>query len=423
MKLKKLGYYVGVVTSLILLSACGSTNKSGTVSSDKSEQTKISYAIWDSGQEPGLRQIADKFEEKNPKIKVDIQVVSWDAYWTMLEAGATGGSLPDTFWMHSNEIYRYGSNNMLLPLDDNIKNSKKVDLENYPEGLNKIYNINSKQYAIPKDYDTIGLWYNKKMFDEAGVNYPDDTWDWNTLKEAAKKLTKSDGSQYGFLAPLHNQEGYYNFIYQNGGSVITDAKKSGYADPKSVEALKFYESFVREGLSPEITEDKKRAEALQNGQVAMAYFGSWNLASFTKNDYIRSNFDVAVLPKGKMRSTIFNGLGNAIAANTKHPKEAWKWVEYLSSKEGQEMQAELGVAISAYKGTADTWVNSNKNFAIKNFVDMVDYAQIRPYSNATSKWEDKAYELLKPSYLGQEDVEKGAKNTAKMMNEELALEK
>ena len=187
--------------------------------------------------------------------------------------------------------------------------------------------------------------------------------------------------------------------------------------------MKFYESFVREGLSPEITEDKKRAEALQNGQVAMAYFGSWNLASFTKNDYIRSNFDVAVLPKGKVRSTIFNGLGNAIAANTKHPKEAWKWVEYLSSKEGQEMQAELGVAISAYKGTADTWVNSNKNFAIKNFVDMVDYAQIRPYSNATSKWEDKAYELLKPSYLGQEDVEKGAKNTAKMMNEELALEK
>ncbi|MCC9850777.1 extracellular solute-binding protein, partial [Streptococcus agalactiae] len=104
----------------------------------------------------------------------------------------------------------------------------------------KIYNIKGEQYAIPKDYDTIGLWYNKKMFDAAGVSYPDETWDWNKLKEAAKKLTKPDGSQYGFLAPLHNQEGYYNFVYQNGGTIITKDKKSGYDDPKTVEALKYY---------------------------------------------------------------------------------------------------------------------------------------------------------------------------------------
>ncbi|WP_153057392.1 extracellular solute-binding protein, partial [Streptococcus suis] len=92
-------------------------------------------------------------------------------------------------------------------------------LANFPDGLNEIYNINGKQYAIPKDFDTIGLWYNKKLFDEAGIPYPDDTWDWNKLKEVAKKLTKPDGSQYGFGAGLSNQEGYYNFIYQNGGKV------------------------------------------------------------------------------------------------------------------------------------------------------------------------------------------------------------
>ncbi|MFD3126670.1 extracellular solute-binding protein, partial [Streptococcus agalactiae] len=134
----------------------------------------------------------------------------------------------------------YGANKMLLSLDDYIKKSKEVKLSNYPKGLTKIYNIKGEQYAIPKDYDTIGLWYNKKMFDAAGVSYPDETWDWNKLKEAAKKLTKPDGSQYGFLAPLHNQEGYYNFVYQNGGTIITKDKKSGYDDPKTGEALKYY---------------------------------------------------------------------------------------------------------------------------------------------------------------------------------------
>lgn len=422
--MKKIACYAGLAASVLALSACSSQSASN-VDKDSSGKTEISYAIWDSGQEPGIRKIADKFEEENPNIKVKIQVVAWDPYWTMLEAGATGDSLPDTFWMHSNEIYRYGSNGMLLDLGDYIDKSDAVDLKNYPEGLNNIYNINNKQYAIPKDYDTIGLWYNKKMFDEAGVEYPNENWDWNTLKEAAKKLTKEDGSQYGFLAPLHNQEGYYNFVYQNGGTIITDDKKSGYDDPKTEEALEYYFSFVNEKLSPMITDDSKRAEALENGQVAMGLFGSWNLANFTKNDYIRENFDVAVLPKANdgHRATIFNGLGNAISANTKHKDEAWKWIEFLSSKEGQEMQAQLGVAISAYNGTADQWVESNKDFAIKNFIDMVDYAQIRPYSNSTSKWEDKAYELLKPAYTGKESVKDASEKTAKMMNEELASEK
>ena len=424
--MKKVCFYAGILATAALLAACSGSNSSGSSSSSKaSGKTEISYAIWDSGQEPGIRQIADKFEEKNPDIKINIQVVDWDNYWTMLEAGATGGSLPDTFWMHSNEIYRYGSNEMLLPLDDYLAKSKEAKLENFPDGLNEIYNIKGKQFAVPKDFDTIGLWYNKKMFDEAGIPYPDDTWDWNKLKEVAKKLTKSDGSQYGFGAGLSNQEGYYNFIYQNGGTVITDDMKSGYDDPKTIEALDYYFSFVKEKLSPALTVDKERAEAFQNGQVAMSVFGSWNLSGFSANDYIRENADVAVLPKGPdgTRATIFNGLGNAIAANTKNPDAAWKWVEYLSSKEAQEMQASLGVAISAYKGTADTWVNSNKDFAIKNYVDMLDYAQIRPYSQTTLKWEDKAYELLKPAYLGEEATKDAAQKTADMMNKELASEK
>lgn len=424
--MKRIGYYICTVTSVLSLVACSNNNNSSNSSSgSKSGRTEISYAIWDSGQEPGIRKIADKFEKENPKIKIKIQVVGWDPYWTMLEAGATGDSLPDTFWMHSNEIYRYGSNGQLLNLNDYITRSKKIDLKNYPDGLNKIYNINNNQYAIPKDYDTIGLWYNKKMFDAAGLDYPNQNWDWNMLKDAAKKLTKSDGSQYGILAPLHNQEGYYNFVYQNDGTIITDKKTSGYDNPKTISAIDYYFSFAREGLSPSMSDNSKVIESLQNGQAAMAFLGSWNLANLSKNNYIRENFDVAVLPKSNegKRATIFNGLGNAISAKTKHKDEAWKWVEYLSSKEGQEMQAQLGVAISAYNGTAEQWVNSNKDFEIKNFIDMVDYAQIRPYSNSTSKWEDKAYELLKPSYLGKETVEVSSKKTAKMMNEELASEK
>lgn len=409
----------------LFLVGCGSNDKGEASSGDSNGPVTISYAIWDSGQEKGLRKVADEFEKKNPNIKINIQVTGWNDYWTMLEAAATGGSLPDTFWMHSNEIYRYGSNKMLLDLNDYIKDSKDVDLKNFPEGLNKIYNINEHQYALPKDYDTIGLWYNKKMFDEAGIAYPDDSWNWDKLREVAKKLTKADGSQYGVLAPLHNQEGYYNFVYHNGGNIINNEKKSEYDNPKTIEAMKYYFDLSKEGLSPKIYNDKERAEALQNGQVAMGFFGSWNLSAFSENEYMNKNFDVAVLPSANdgKRATIFNGIGNAASATTKHPQEAWKWLEYLASKEGQEKQGELGIAIPAYNGVAEKWAETNKNFNTKVFIDMVEYAQIRPYSNSTAKWEDKATEILKKAYLGETSVEEACKETAKMMNDYLSQEK
>ena len=388
------------------------------------EEVTISYALWDANQGELLRTMADEFEAANPGIKINIEITGWTDYWTALRAGATGGSLPDVFWMHSNEIYFYASSGMLLNLNDRIAASDKIDMANYPEGLVSIYNFEGNQLAVPKDYDTIGLWYNKTMFDAAGVSYPDETWTWDDLYDAAVALTKADGSQYGILTPLHCQEGYYNFVYQNGGTIITDDKVSGYDDPKTIEAMEFYVNFVKEGLSPQIFGDAERAEALQNGLCAMGFFGSWNLSGFTANEYIAENFDVAVLPAANDggRASIFNGLGHVIAYNTEHPDEAWKWVEYLGSEEGQVRQAELGIAISAFNGTADTWVNSNTTFNIKVFIDMVDYAQIRPYSNTTIAWEDKAYEMLRGAFTGEKTVQQACEEAAAVMNESLAEE-
>lgn len=402
----------------------GSTAASQSDADNNGEQVTISYAVWDSNQAKLIQTLADEFEAANPNIKIDIQVNGWSDYWTALEAAGTGGSLPDTFWMHSNNIYYYGANDQLLDLTDYIANSDLVDLSNYPQGLDDIYNINGNQYAIPKDYDTIALWYNKTLFDEAGISYPDETWTWDDLKAAAKKLTKDDGSQYGFCAGLHNQEGYYNFVYQNGGEIITDDKKSGYDEDATIEGIEEYFSYVKEGLSPEIYDDQARSEAIQNGLCAMGLFGSWNLSGFASSDFMTENFDCAVLPSSNdgNRSTIFNGLGNAIAATTEHPDEAWKWVEFLSSKEGQEEQASLGIAISAYNGTADKFSKAYPMFNTQCYIDMVDYAQIRPYSNQTSVWEDKAYELLKDAYAGKEDVKTACQNTATMMNEALDAE-
>lgn len=432
---------LGKVTAAILaglmtlsLTACGGTGGGGSgggddKSKDKgSKDTALSVSIWDPNQEPGIKQILGDFTKKTG-IKTKLSVVKWDEYWTMLEAGAQGGSLPDVFWMHSNESQRYMSNNMLLDLTDRIKDSSVINPENYPSDIWGLYTYDDKYYAVPKDIDTVALWYNKTMFDEAGLDYPTPDWTWDDLTKSAKALTKKDKGQYGFaMRNDNNQAGYYNLVYDNGGYIINDDKtKSGWDDPKTMEAMKQLEEWIKLGVMPSIETMAENNEdvLLESGKIAMTCQGSWMLAAFRDNDYTAKNCDVVELPKSAVtgkRISVYNGLGWAASANGKHTDEAWKLIEYLGSKEAQTKQAELGITMSAYKGTSDAWAKSAK-FNLQAYLNMMDDMVIRPYSKTTVTWENEDNEILKSVYTGDKSMEAACKEMAKQMNEKLADEK
>ena len=392
-----------------------------------SVEGELSITIWDEGQRPGLQQIVDDWSAQSG-VKATIQVVDWNDYWTLLEAGATGGELPDVFWMHSNVAQKYMENDQLLDLTDKIAASDKIDLSNYYEGIVNLYQSNGKQYAVPKDIDTIALWYNKTIFDEMGVPYPDDTWTWDDFAANAKKLTNADHWGYA-IAPGNNQEGYYNTIYSMGGFVISDdKKKSGMDDPNTIKAMKLFTDMIAEGSCPDLATVSETApnELLCAGKTAMSINGSWMLAGFRDNEYAAANCDVAVLPYTKSpddRVSIYNGLGWAAAANTKNPEAAWSLIEYLGSKEAQLKQAELGVTMSAYKGTSDAWVNSVKCFDLNGHMKMLDAKLVfRPYSRDTTVWEDMMIEKLQDAWTGAKPTEDVCKDIAAEMNADLAEE-
>ncbi|NTV78635.1 MAG: sugar ABC transporter substrate-binding protein [Clostridiales bacterium] len=362
-------------------------------------------------------------------IEAEIQVISWNEYWTLLEAGASGGDLPDVFWMHSNQAQKYMENDLLLDLTDKIAASDKVNLDNYYSDIVSLYNSDGKQYAMPKDIDTIGLWYNKTMFDEAGIAYPDDTWTWETLYETAKKLTKEDGSQYGYAANVgNNQDSYYNAIYAYGGYVISDDKKtSGYDDPNTIKAMQIFEKMQLEGISPalEILAENGTEVLFESGKVAMITQGSWMVPAFRDNEYTSANCDVAVLPTGPdgTRVSLYNGLGWAAAANGSNTDAAWSLIEYLSTEEAQVKQAELGVTMSAFEGKSEDWKNAVEGFNLQAYIDMLDATLVfRPYSRSTTTWEDMASEEFKAAWTGEATMEDTCKKIAESMNATLAEE-
>lgn len=431
MRIKKILSMTLLVTTMLTFAACGGKNTADWTVKDNNSGSndKLVVAIWDKNQLNGLEEIIDGFT-KETGIEADIQVTPWDQYWTMLEAGATGGQLPDVFWMHSNEIAKYAEYEMLLDLTDRINSSDKIDLSKYPKDIVDLYNWNNeKQYAVPKDIDTIALWYNKTMFDEAGLAYPNEDWTWDDFKEAAKKLTKSDGSQYGYAVnPGNNQDGWYNMIYSMGGAVISDDKKtSKMDDTNTIKAIEFAASFVKEGYSPnyEVLSENGVDALFKSGKIAMVTLGSWMVNDFMSNDYVKTNADVALLPKDAFtgrRISLYNGLGWAASANTKNPDNAWKLIEYLCSKEGQQKQADLGVTMSAYEGTSDNWKNLYPEVNLQAYLNMKENIVIRPYSKSTVIWENYATEKLVDAWRGIITAEEACKSIASRMNELLKQE-
>lgn len=421
--MKKFCTLVSIVSLfMVVLAACG-----GAATQEVSNQpVTLRYMIWDKNQAPAMQQIIAEFKKTHPNINVNVEVTPSDSnqYWTKLETAATGGSAADVFWMNGPNFVKYASNDMILPLDDQI-NADKVSLSNYPSSLVALYTFNGKHYALPKDFDTVALWYNKQLFDAAGVKYPDDSWNWDTLRAAAKKLTNPAKGVWGIAAPLRDQEGFYNTIPQNGGYVISEDKKtSGFDKPEAIGGIKFWTDLIQDKSSPTLAQmtDTLPKNLFESGKVAMMYAGSWNAIEFAQNEYTKGKVDVAVLPKGKTRATVIHGLGNVIYANTKHPQEAWEFVKFLGSKEAAEIQAKTGTVIPAYNGTQQAWVQSTPNFHLQVYIDELAYALPYPVSKNTAAWTDAQMKLLTPVWAGQESPEAGAKALAQKMNQLLAAE-
>lgn len=413
---------VSVVTlagMALLLAACGG----GKAESDG--EVTLSYASWDTDQAVGLRKVMDEFEKQNPNIKVKMETTPWEQYWMKLEAATTGGNMADVVTMHSAESFKYMSADVLMNLDE-VVSDNNIDMNHFTEGIADFYTFDDSLYGIPKDASSVGLWYNKKIFDDAGVAYPDNTWDWTKLRETAIQLTDESKGIYGFAADNNPETGYWSFVFQNGGKVFNDENtKSAFNTPEVQEALSFYRDLIlKDQVSPSAKAmlDTDKVARFQSGKIAMLIEGNWHAPGMAKNEYTKENAAVAVLPKGKINATVTNGLGWSASANTKHPEETKKLIAFLASEEANRIQAETGASIPAYKGLGDTWVESITDFDLSPFSEMLDYGVARPFNQYGLKSEVFEKEEMNKILAGDVSVEEGTKAIAEGVNKILAGE-
>jgi multiple sugar transport system substrate-binding protein len=311
--------------SAFSLAACGggstTSDSSGSSSSGSGSTDSMTVTIWDSNQQAGIQAIADEWSETSG-ISVKVEVVTWDNYWTLLEAGVQGGTMPDVFWMHSNNAQLYMENDALLQLDDYIASDDAINLDNYYSGIVNLYTrSDGNVYAIPKDHDTIALLYNKAIFDEYGLAYPDETWSWEDVYEASAAIYEaSGGDTYGYaLNVSNNQDSWYNIVYEYGAEVINDTHDgTTIGSDEGKAAMEMVRQLLSVSVPQTVVAETGTDSLFLSNKVAMITQGSWMINTF----YTAENADDyawALLPYGDAngngtcdegeRQSCYNGLG------------------------------------------------------------------------------------------------------------------
>lgn len=341
----------------------------------------ITYAMWgDTTELANQQKIVDAFTNLNPSIKVNVSVADWDSYWPKLQTDLAAGNAPDVFLMDGPLYPDYQTRDQLLDLTpfiskDGFDTSQLVDL-----AVEDFRAADGNLYGLPRDLNTIALFYNKTMFDAAGQPYPDETWDWNKLVEVAKKLTLASGgktSQWGFYTETSDMENYWSsLVWQAGGDILSADKKTVVVNSDQAAAgIQFLQDLIYKHKVMAQPVAGGSGDMFENGQAAMEANGSWLVPT---HEAAGISFGVAPLPKGPAgQATSVNPSGVVAYKGTKSPDAAWEFIKCYTGPELQAMVASLKASMPANKqvltGQYATSFDGGKTFA-----DALAYAHLKP---------------------------------------------
>ncbi len=341
-----------IIATLLTLSMVAGTvvgcgGKSGSDSSGNgatgsgSGDITLNFAGWEAS-ELETKAIKDgiaKFEEENPGIKIKYTATPYDDHVAKLSSAAAGGALPDVMFVPASSYRELVAKGTLLEITD--KFDEDMPFDDFTQSAQDVMDIDGKMYGVTACTVSPVIYYNKDIFDDAGVEYPsmdyENAWTPEELMETAKKLTSDD--VYG-LYNLDDANSLNASILSNGGNRFSeDQTKSTVNDPKVKEVFETIKGFMDEGVMPDSSildsTGMTATQLFQTGKVAMLMDGTWGMQQLATTDV---NWGVAPLPNFGTPLTHGAAHLHGISSTCKYPEEAWTFLKFLS---GYEYQGEL----------------------------------------------------------------------------------
>ena len=345
-------------------------------SSGNGEPVTIQVAVSGSAQELDIHQQKfDLYTEEHPNVTiepVDIGTERFQKLMTLIGSGTA----PDIIYINE-WCYSLAYRDVLMALDSFIEADEDFDLSYYPESLLVPLRYEDQLYALPQEVSPYVIYYNKDMFEAAGLEMPTDDWTIDEFYEAAKALTDPEKNVYCYRY-ASGADPFLGWLSRAGVDFDTSGTEvQGLDTQEALNALEFlYNLVVVDQISPNpaaLTAMGTNADAMfRNQSVAMESMGLWMLPQY-KADPLSFEWDVVRMPMDQNQRTKAGILNWGISADTKNPDAAWDLLKFLVGPESMEIVAESNMALPATTDEAANQIVLDTHFPenVQAFVDSV----------------------------------------------------
>ncbi len=405
------------------ISCPGSTNTTAAAPASGPVTLTVSGFTSTPAEDALVQQNLNNFEKLHPNIHINWSPIPGD-YPTKMRANVASGTVPDVFYLEPSMSSEYITSGKLLNLSpymakDNVKAS-----DYYSALINPFTCANGQVYGLPKDWNSLGVFYNKQMFQAAGLPFPSASWTWNDLQNDAAKLTKNPGtpnSVYG-ISLSADLSRWGAFLLANGGTVLNkNGTQATFNSQTGIDTLNYYAGFLKNntGTLPTSVGAPWNGDAFGKQRVAMAIEGGW-LIPYMATTYPNVQYDIAPLPmapNGQRANLTFTNAWSAYSG-TKNPEAAWELIKYMAGPTVQESQLNDGFALPTLKSLANaSYFTSHSGF--KTLFDAASYSYADYYGPQDSAIHTDVSNAIQEVMLGKQDAKTALDNAATQVDSSL----
>lgn len=387
-----------------------------------------------------MEEIIAKFEKSHPNIKIKTETAPYEDFYQKLTTQIAAGTAPDIWQSDGTKVFGFAQRGAIRDITDYVTKEISKDEVN---GLEFNKDADGKYWGVPQGIQVGALFYNKDLFDKAGVSYPTADWTWDDLKAAAAKLTldangknaddpafdKNSVKQFGFTF-FGSSRGAFNILKAYGGGVLDPTMtKSIINSPENKKAVEWMADGMKRRLFPNPA-DLKAFQS--NFKVFLSGASAMQIdiyAATTAMNGAELNYDVAPLPKGPDGKRFAPVIANSWVINKKADdqkvKAAQEWITYwTTSDEAQVEWTQVGEAIPVKKSVANSdkfLTNNTKPENKKVFLDSLEFAGTIDTNAVFAEWvkvfTDNLSELFMDKYGVDEYIAKTDQGIQKVLDD------
>ena len=366
----------------------------------ENEPVDLTMVIWGS---PAHVEMYDNllasYKDENPNTNIEVITATYGEFTEKVTAMIATGNPPDITWWAEDSLAYFADSGYFYELDDAISSwGDEWDINDFYPSTLEAGQWNGKQYALPFSTPAPVLYYNKGLFDDAGLDYPDESWTWDDFDYAVSQLSKGEGAEkvYGIdnlLDKGKEWQSLLNLIRSYGGDFMNDdLTKCVINSEESARALNLYMNWVNEGYSTKPGTDAP----FEQNRVGM--FIGWQSFNARFSGVEGLDYDITFVPQGPAGRQLRGGYaGLVVMKTTEFPDESFDLLRFITSQEGVKQQ-------SIYFTPPRKSVGLSEDFMAESVtpVNKSVYIESLEYATVTEHYPD----FLKANQIAQDEISK-----------------